>query len=198
MASRIDIINLALTRIGESRIEELDEESKAADEARAIYDLLLDSELMANRWGFAQRRAALAVSATTPAWGYAYKYAVPADSLSVIYVDGQEPAALDDFRQSRFPTWQIEGRDIVTDLAAPLKILYVARIENPDEWSAAFRIAFSFKLAEVLAVPIAADTGLRDRMAQAYEISIRDARQQSAIQSAPQYVADSTWLQVRD
>ena len=49
MASRIDIINLALTRIGESRIEGLDEESKAADEALAVYDLLLDSELMANR-----------------------------------------------------------------------------------------------------------------------------------------------------
>lgn len=197
MASRIDIINLALTRIGESRIEELDENSKAADEARAIYDLLLDSELMANRWGFAQRRAALAVSAIPPAWGYAYRYPVPVESLSVVYVEGQEPAALDDFRQNRFPTWQIEGRDIVTDLPAPLNVIYIARVENPDEWNAAFRSAFSFKLAEVLAIPIAGDQAIRDRMAQAYEVAIRDARQQSAIQAAPQFVADSTWLQVR-
>ena len=197
MASRIDIINLALTRIGESRILELDEDSKAADEARAVYDLLLDSELMANRWGFALRRAALPASLPAPAWGYAYRYQVPADSLSVVYVQDQEPPALEDFRSSRFAPWQIEGRSIVTDITAPLNVLYVARVDNPDEWDAAFRDAFSFKLAEVLAIPISGDTGIRDRMAQAYELAVGSARQQSAIQSAPQYVADSTWLQVR-
>lgn len=197
MASRIDIINLALTRIGESRILELDEESKAADEARAVYDLLLDSELMANRWGFAQKRAALPVSLPSPAWGYANQYQIPADCLSIVYVDGQEPAALDDFRQARFPVWQIEGRYIVTDLSAPLNVLYVAGIEIPEEGSASFRTPFSLKLAEVLAIPISGDSGIRDRMAQAYEIAIRDASAQSAIQSAPQYVADSTWLEVR-
>ena len=197
MASRIDIINLALTRIGESRVLELDEDSKAADEARAVYDLLLDSELMAHRWGFAQKRAALPASLPAPSWGYANRFQIPADSLSIVYVDGQEPASLDDLRQSRFPTWQIEGRDIATDLPAPLNVLYVARIENPDEWSASFRTAFSYKLAEVLAIPISGDNGIRDRMTQAYEIAIRDAQRQSAIQSAPQFVADSTWLEVR-
>ncbi len=197
MASRIDIINVALTKLGENRILELDEQTKQAEETGAVYDSILESELIANRWGFATKRASIAALAEAPTWGYARKFAIPPDCLAVQYVNGQSVISLDTLRTSDEPIWSIEGQAILTDLAAPLQIIYTAMIENPDEWNAGFRKAMAIKIAEVVCISLTNDKGLRDRLTQEYEIAIRDARQQAAIQSPPQELRDSSWLTAR-
>jgi hypothetical protein len=197
MTSRVDIINVALTKLGENRILEIDEGTKQAEETSAVYDSILESELMENRWGFATKRASLAALAEAPEWGYARKFALPADCLSVQYVNGQSLVSLDYMRSSDSTIWKLEGGAILTDLAAPLQIIYTAKIDNPDEWDAGFRKVMSIKIAEIVCVSITNDKSLRDRLTQEYEMSIRTARQQSAIQSPPQDLRDSSWLAAR-
>lgn len=197
MASRIDIINVALTRLGENRILELDEGTKPAEEVSAVYDSILESELMDNRWGFATKRASIAALAAAPAWGYARQFAFPADCLSIQYVNGQSVTSLDYLRTSDAPIWKIEGTSIVTDLASPIQIIYTARVENPDEWDAGFRKVMAIKIAETVCIALTNDKSLRDRLTQEYEFAIRTARQNSAIQSPPQELRDSSWLLAR-
>lgn len=197
MASRIDIINVALTKLGENRILELDEQTKQAEETGAVYDSILESELIANRWGFATKRASIAALAEAPAWGYERKFALPADCLAVQYVNGQSFVSLDALRTSDAAVWSIEGQAILTNLASPLQIIYTALIENPDEWNAGFRKAMSVKIAEFVCISLTNDKALRDRLTQEYETAIRDARQQAAIQSPPQELRDSSWLTAR-
>lgn len=197
MASRIDIINVALTRLGENRILELDEGTKPAEEVSAVYDSILESELMDNRWGFATKRASIAALAEAPTWGYARKFAVPADCLSVQYVNGQSMTSLDYLRTSDEAVWKIEGTSIMTNLATPLQIIYTAKVENPDEWDAGFRKVMAIKIAETVCITLTNDKALRDRLSQEYEMAIRTARQNSAIQSPPQELRDSSWLQAR-
>lgn len=197
MASTIDIINVALTRLGESRILSIDEGTKPAEEVAAVYDSILESELMDNRWGFATKRASIAALAEAPTWGYARKFAFPSDCLSVQYVNGQSVTSLDYLRTSDDPIWKIEGSAIMTDLATPLQIIYTAKIENPDEWDAGFRKVMAIKIAETVCISLTNDKSLRDRLVQEYETSIRTARQNSAIQSPPQDLRDSSWLHAR-
>ena len=56
---QIDIINLALTRMGQASVTSLTEGSAEAAAAAKVWDAALRSTLQEFRWGFNTRRAAL-------------------------------------------------------------------------------------------------------------------------------------------
>ena len=77
---QIDIINLALTRMGQASVTSLTEGSAEAAAAAKVWDAALRSTLQEFRWGFNTRRAALPLKAERPAGAaYAYAYGAPVD-----------------------------------------------------------------------------------------------------------------------
>lgn len=198
MASQVDIINHALTKLGEVRIQDVEEDSKPAREALAVWDLLLESELALNSWAFAARRASIAALAAAPAWGYQFAYEFPQDLLALTYVNGQSVISIADFNGSTSPIYKVEGREILTDIAGPLQIMYTARVTDPDNWDAGFRNAFAIKLAQVLCFSLTQREGKESGLYQEYLAAVQTAKQRAAIQMPPQSLQDSTWFAERE
>ena len=101
-------------------------------------------------WNFATKRASLPENAASPAWGHQNAFAVPGDFIRLLDVD---------FGTIRTP-YEVEGRNIVTSIEAPLSITYTARIENPAEFDPLFRDCFAAFIAVELADAIAGETKL--------------------------------------
>lgn len=96
MATEVDICNLALALLGDSAtVSSIDppEGSPQAGHCARFYPMARDSFLEMHAWGFASKRATLALSTVTSAQ-WAYVYFAPNGMLNVLGVF--DPAAPDD------------------------------------------------------------------------------------------------------
>lgn len=195
MATTIEIVNAALTLLGESRIASLDDATKPAREAKAVIDITRDSLIAAHNWSFAKTRAQLPALVSAPAFGYGYAYQLPADCLRLLAV-GDYYVGLDltDYRGAPTELFTIEGRQILTDLGAPLNVRYIKRVEDASQYSAGFAAAFASKLAEVLAEPLTQSDTKRARAEVAHKRDISMAVRAGAIELPPQKLADDEWI----
>lgn len=196
--SNVAIVNMALTKLGAERIASLDDDTKNAREAKAIYDLQRDAELRRHRWNFAIKRASLPALATPPAHGYTYAFQLPPDCLRVDAVGEFYPAHdLSDYRGADSRPYKIEGRAILSNDAGPLAIRYGARIDDPVQFDAAFIEAFACKLAFELALPITDSSSKKREAGAEYETAVRDARRLDAIEDPPEDQPDTSWITAR-
>lgn len=88
MATDVDICNLAVAHLGdEATIASIDppEGSAQAEHCARFYPMARDTLLESHTWGFATRRAALALlSSSTAQWNYTYQ--APAQVLNILAV----------------------------------------------------------------------------------------------------------------
>ena len=88
MSSVVDIVNLALSHLGDTAtVASIDppEGSAQAEHAARFFPFALAAMLEGHPWSFATKRAILAPLNTAPN-GWAYAYGVPADALRVLGV----------------------------------------------------------------------------------------------------------------
>lgn len=157
MPSLTEIANLALAMVGEERVTRLDTDtSKPARLCNEMLPQVRARCLSEHPWNFAVRRASLPALASSPSWGYAYAYQVPADCIRVLEIDGADP----------HEPWSREGTAILTDLTAPLSIRYIADVTDPARWSPMFVDMVAATLAERLALPLSASQSSRAAIAQ--------------------------------
>ncbi len=195
MASQIEVCNHALTKLGADRILSLADDNKGARAIAAVYDKLLDAELSRNRWAFAMKRASLPALADAPVWGYARAFLLPVDCLSLVWVDGAAQAlTLSDRLEDSASPYLVEGRRILTDLGAPLRIRYVSRVIDPGNWDPAFWDAFAARLAFEVCEDVTQSPGKKDALWGEYRQHVAQARRVSAIQQPPQVLPDDSWL----
>lgn len=198
MASNVDIANRALTKLGEQRIISLTDDNKAGREVNSMFTLVRDAELRAHNWRFAIKRAQLAAQATAPEFGFAYQYRPPADCLRILEVGEFYPGAdLSDYVGADTSEYAYEGGLILTDLAAPLKLRYIARIEDPTLYDALFVEAFACKLAVELAEPLSQSSTKRELAQREYDRAIALAVKANSIELPPVKAADDTWVLAR-
>ena len=87
MASKTEIANRALSKLGQPRVSNIDTtDTKPARIIRDMYDSVRDALLQSYPWNFAVKRVTLAPDATAPAWGWTFAYTPPADFLSIYRV----------------------------------------------------------------------------------------------------------------
>lgn len=198
MSSKVEIVNAAMTLLGESRIISIDDDVKPAREAKAIWDITLDAVLASYNWSFAKTRAALPALTDAPAFQYALKYQIPTEALRLLFI-GDYYVGLDltDYRSSPTAEYTVEGRQILTDMAAPLNVKYVQRISDTTMMSPSFVMAFSSKLAELLAEPLTQSDQKRARAEAAFNRAIALAIRANAIELPPEPLPDDSWLMSR-
>lgn len=195
MASVIQVCNRALTKLGAARIVSIDDDVKAARALKSAFDDVRDDELRGHRWQFAMRRITLAALSTAPAFGYAYQYQVPPDFLRLDMVDDRFPdAVMDNYIGAETLDYALEGNLILTDIAAPLKLRYVAQITDPTAWDANFREALACRLAAELAEDLTQSNQKRQLAWQEYDRAIRQAIRSNAIEKLPVAPPDNTWV----
>lgn len=198
MASEVDIANRALTKIGAGRITSLTDDLEAARVINHAWDIVRDAEMRAHNWNFTIVRDQLAALSTTPSYGPAYEYQLPSDCLRIIQVGEYYPGpSLSDYRNSDESAWQIEGRKILTDYAAPLKVRYVSRVEDTGQWDALFVEAFACKLAVEICDRLTDSQSRKEIAHREYRKTVIAALTCDAIENPPQPLADDAWLLAR-
>lgn len=200
MASEIDIVNLALSRLGDdATVASLypPEGSAQAEHAARFYPVARDTLLEMHHWGFATKRGTLAALAVTPpAWSYAY--ALPADCMVVLNVipGGARDQGAQQYRRESLANGQ---QVIVTDQPVA-SIRYQARVTDTTKFSPLFVDALAWLLASYLAGPILkGDAGIsmaqqasQMALAMAGRAAASDANQQHV---TPEHTPD--WISAR-
>ena len=163
MASVVDICNGALNQLGASTILSLTEDSKNARLCNARYTQVRDSLFRSHFWNCLIKRVELARDTATPSWGFSYQFTLPADCLRVITILNYDY------------DYKIEGRKILANHAT-VKIQYVARIEDPNQYDELLRETISAALAADIAYAITSSNPTASNMYTLFQDKLREAR----------------------
>jgi hypothetical protein len=184
--------------LGEKRITSLDDGTKGAQTCKSQYDLTRLSELRSHRWGFAMKRAQLGASATPPAFGFANSFPFPTDLVRLDFVgDTFAGASTTDYRSFPEATFAVEGRNILTDMTAPLDIRYIGDISDATQFDALFVDALAHRLAVDVCMSMTDSSSKKQTLGAAYAMVIADAIAVNAIERPPDVIADDSWILVR-
>jgi len=163
MASTVDICNGALNQLGATTILSLTEDSKNARLCNSRYTQVRDALFRTHPWNCLQVRLELAASTTTPAWGFAYAYTLPANCLRLLRVLDYDS------------NHKVEGRKILSN-ASTMKILYISRVTDPNEYDELLRETLSAALGADIAYAVTSNNTTSQNMILSYQEKLRDAR----------------------
>jgi hypothetical protein len=206
---QLDIVNLALMRIGESPIQSMDEGSTPARSATLLYDISRRAVLRDYDWNFAIKTIALPVVRTenVPGAKFSYSCPVPSDCLRVVEVLPYEGSYSSNREigelvfnagtptEMKFIGSLASGVNPVSSLFRSeffrvyngkiythLKhpiVKYVRDEENVDLFDSKFIEAFSYKLAGELAMAVRQSETLMASMLNAYQAIVSKASEES-------------------
>ena len=163
MASTVDICNGALNQLGATTILSLTEDSKNARLCNSRYTQVRDAVFRSHPWNCLQERLELAQSTTTPAWGYSFKYDLPGDCLRLLRILDYDS------------DHKVEGRSILSNNSS-MKILYISRVTDPNQYDENLRETLSAALAADIAYAITSNNTTQQNMIALYQEKLKDAR----------------------
>jgi len=204
MTSLLDIWNMALSNIAaDSEIENSEENSLEARQCRLHWPTVRDAILRSFDWGFARRRADLALLSQVDGAMFRYRYGVPPDFLAVRginerFVYSWTPPAL----QARFElsSEMVDGAEstVLLSWESPASLLYTARVENTELYDATLVKLMSWGLAAAICMGV---TKSETRTAKA-ELNFRsllgETKTQAANERGAQPDATPDWMGVRN
>ncbi len=188
MASQTDILNLAAQQLSGASTSSLDDNTPEGRAFRLCYDVVRQAELRKFPYNFATRRAALAASATPPAFGYAYQCPLPADFLRLLEVDGETDTQLE--RDN-------DGNRVLLTNSAPVNILYTADVTATQTYDPLFVMLFATALALQAARGLTDSNSTIDRLVAAYDRLKDTAGRVDAQENPPLEQPYDSWLEAR-
>lgn len=200
MTSTVDIANYALNSLGANNISSFDENSKPARLINQRYESVRDSVFRAHPWNCLIRRTELAQETDTPAFGYAYQYALPTNPycLRVLeFSNGTLSYPQDNmFSNTGGPVFVIEGRKLLSD-EGTVKIKYVARVTDPQEYDASLIDVLAAALAFEISYAITGSNSVKQMMAAEYSDKLKQATFVDGTEGAPQRLEASEFIEAR-
>ena len=163
MASVVGICNGALNQLGGTTILSLTEDSKNARLCNSRYTQVRDALFRTHPWNCLQKRIAVAADVATPAWGFSYQYTLPADCLRLLRILDYDS------------NYKVEGRKILSN-SSGMKILYVARVTDPNEYDELLRETLSASLGADIAFGVTSNNQTAKNMYELFKDKLRDAR----------------------
>lgn len=161
--SKTQICNLALSKIGEERIQDIDESgSENARVCKLHYEGALRSLLRMAPWGFATTRAQLTRSTTAPAFGWSYQFPLPTNYIQVLEANDVDLSLYEP------EDFVIEDGHVLSD-ATTCKIRYVYFNDNAATFPEDFVEALSCWLGSKIAVPLTGNPGLKGQLLEEFE-----------------------------
>ena len=200
MPSKTDICNFALGRVAETRIASIDDTNEPARLCKLHLDQTVREVLRRGLWRSCRKRAALAVSATAPAFAWNKAYPLPVDFLRVVSFNDLDP---DNVTR---PLFEIEGTELLTD-ETTANIVYVADVTQEAGGAGFNRMdpllvkAVATMLAAKLAWPLQQSRTLQESLLQEVEADIRKgatAGARDAFEPLVNQASESTWISARN
>lgn len=166
--NEVDICNLALDHLNVSPITTItnptDKVGKVLDR---WYDNTRRATLRFHTWNFAMKRASIAKLVTTPEFGYAYEYQLPADYLRIVEVgDG-----------NIYTDYGIETGKLLIDETSSdgLDIRYVFDNTNVDKYDPLFVELIALELAHNICFALTGNVVLKRELRMARDEKRREA-----------------------
>lgn len=178
MAGRVELINRALSKIGQRPISSASEESPQAKAAMLVYDSVRREVLQSYSWAFAVRTEKLALLSSVPL-DFKFSFALPPDCLRAIRVTAPPSFRCQEGDGGR--TFAVRGNEVLTDLPAAV-LEYVSDVTDERLFDPRFCESFVLKLASELAIPLGGKGELMTSYAQQYDVAVRHAAAQSESQ----------------
>ena len=163
MASVVDICNGALNQLGASTILTLTEDSKNARLCNARYTQVRDSLFRSHLWNCLTKRVELAKDTEVPSWGFSYQFTLPADCLRVVTILNYDY------------DYKVEGRKILANHGT-VKIQYVARIDDANQYDELLRETISAALAADIAYAVTSSNPTAANMYELFQSKLKEAR----------------------
>ena len=163
MASTVDICNGALNQLGATTILSLTEDSKNARLCNSRYTQVRDALFRTHPWNCLQTRLEIAASSDSPAWGFTYAYTLPTNCLRLLRVLDYDS------------NYKVEGRKILSN-ASTMKILYISRVTDPNEYDELLRETLSAALGADIAYAVTSNNTTSQNMILSYQEKLKDAR----------------------
>ena len=163
MALVVDICNGALNQLGASTILSLTEDSKNARLCNARYTQIRDSLFRSHPWNCLIKRVELARDTATPSWGFSYQFTLPADCLRVLTILNYDY------------DYKIEGRKVLANHGT-VKIQYISRIEDPNQYDELLRETISAALAADIAYAVTSSNPTATNMYNLFQSKLKEAR----------------------
>ena len=188
MPTSIDICNAALLSLGGDLITSLDENSNGAILCKQFYATTRDELLRLHPWNFAKTRASLTeVIIPVPAFGWDNGFTLPTDPYCLRVWRMEDPT----------DKFDVEGRTLLTD-QNPANIVYVKRVEDPNEFDALFIECLELKLAVKLAFPLTKNQGTATAMENLFRARLIFAKGINGQERNTDETSSNTFIDVRD
>lgn len=197
--SRTQVINDGLRHISANLIADPDEDTESARQAKGVYDQVVRAELESSAWFFAKTQAALPQNATPPLFKYARAYNLPSDFVRLVEMEDRWVfSVMRNIDVNPIPQYEMQGRAIFTDIAAPLRVAYLRDItSDPTVWSPLFANVVAAALAIRLAMPLTKSEGMVSLASKIYSSELARAKKSNAIQMPPAQIPDGSWITAR-
>ena len=215
--SNVGIANLALGRIGVSKISVLTEKSDQSIAVNAVWEYIRDEVLEEIKPKFATIRVALAQSITTPIYGWKYAYAIPADFLClaenydydpVVYV-GSDPFYLPYFQPAigNMLKYSIEelsdgNKYLLTNwdsvsTTENIYLRYIRKVTDVTKYTPSFINVFAFRGAAELSFTIAESGSKFQAMMTLYDKFRLDAISKNRALDYNDDMGNENWVDAR-
>jgi len=186
--STVEVVNVALSMIGEDPITSLQDDDQTARIANLRFPTVRDAVLRNHPWNVAKTRQQLARSIDDPPFGWKYRYALPNNWLRTIRINNYHEHWYTYGRH-----YEIEGRFMLTNLEK-VQLVYVRRLEDVTKWDSLLTEVIAARLAAELAMSITQDRAISQQMYQLYNDKLKEARNADAMDEPPQHLDADLWL----
>lgn len=166
MASQLQILNGALVRLGKTpnltNAATAARQSTFGQDLVAAWPIVLRAELRKFPYNFARARANVAADTTAPAFGWSYRYPLPAEPrcLRVWDLNPGNP----DWPTRPGKDFVVEGAFILTNRTAPLQVRYIADVQDATDFDEAFAKVMTVALAAFCAIKITGSSELAETL----------------------------------
>ncbi len=189
MASKVEIANRALQKLGAKRIVSLDDDSVTARACNVAFEPVKLSELRKHPWTFSIQRFSLPADSPAPDFGPQNSFTLPPGYLRLVPPDPQ-------YNMDNLD-WTIEGRKIFTNDSAPLLMRCVVDVTDPNLMDALFREVLSASLALELCEQLTQSNTKKADITAEYKYIVAEARRTNAIERPAILPPDDSWITVR-
>lgn len=185
--SEVAICNMALAEIGRgAQITAMDEASQAARACRLRYPYARDAVLRAYDWNFAAARAELAASGDAPPFEFANAFDLPPACLLVREVF-----------EGNAEKWVVEGRQILTDMGAPIFIKYTSLVTDCARFDPLFVQTLAARISSDICVQLSESVSRAQGLWQVYQSKLIEARRRDAQEGQPDQLPRGSWVDAR-
>lgn len=186
MPCQVEIINIALARLGESPIQTLGEGSVPANSAKLVYEEERRAALRSYPWNFALRKESLA-KLENGAVDFKGVFALPVDCLRITEVTDAETR-----RKLHYVT---RGREICAD-ADRIFVEYVSDVKDTHLYDSKFVELLTYRLASALAMPVKGSPELMNQYMTMYQNMLSEAAVQTEREER-EAICDNPYLEAR-